>query len=276
MTGSEKEPTDRSEGSPTPVVTSRRPRPGRRGFPNWVLPTSGALALGLLIGLTVADRSTDAPAERSLPQVVAEAPESDAAVAASLPDAPTAQAPVDTTTALAHSEPVQLEIPALELTSQLVGLGLNDDRTLEVPVDFSKAGWFTSGTYPGDPQGPPAIIAGHVDDYTGPAVFARLGELTENAEVIVVRADNSAAVFRVTEMQRFPKDEFPAEQLYAPVPASELVLITCTGGFNEEARSYTENLVVRARLDVERSREVTKLRADYQLVAPEGDLPNVA
>ena len=261
------------EGAQPVSPSGGRHRSGR-GLPNWLLPTAGALALGLLVGLTVADRSADASAERGAGQVVAEAPQDGAAVDPVLPAAPAAQPKARAATVLAHSEPVRVDVPAIGVSSPLVELGLNDDRTLEVPVDYERAGWFTSGTYPGDPQGPPAIIAGHVDDFTGPAVFARLGELKKGAEIMVVREDNTAAVFRVTGKQRFAKDEFPANQLYAPVPASELVLITCTGGFDETARSYTENLVVRARLDLERSQEVTKLRSDYRLVVPESDLPN--
>ena len=71
-------------------------------------------------------------------------------------------------TSLARAEPVQIDIPAIEVSSPLVDLGLNGDGTLEVPVDFAKTGWFTGGNYPGDPQGPPGLIAGHVDDQHRP------------------------------------------------------------------------------------------------------------
>ena len=257
--------------------SGRRLRSGWSGIPNWVFPTAGALAIGLLVGVTVADRSSDAVGQTALTPVVATAPPlSDAEpVAPSLPRAPLAQPMADAATGLSHIEPVQLDIPSLGISSPLVGLGLNDDKTLEVPVDYSKPGWFTGGSYPGDPQGPPAIIAGHVDDYTGPAVFARLGELKEGDQIAVTRADSSVAVFQVTGAQRFAKDEFPARQVYEAVPDSELVLITCTGGFDEQARSYTENLVVRARLDAERSRELTANRAAVGVGAPDSDLPNV-
>lgn len=284
MTDSEQAPGTGEESRPERAGGRGRHRSGRRAFPDWVFPSAAALAVGLLVGVTVADRSADAAGARTAlppvvaaesPVVAAEPPVSDAeSVVPSLPRAPAAQPVSDTGTGLAHVEPVQLEIPSIGVSSPLVGLGLNADKTLEVPVDFSKAGWFTKGSYPGDPQGPPAIIAGHVDDYTGPAVFARLGELKEGAEIAVVRADSSVAVFRVTGAQRFAKDEFPAQEVYRAVPASELVLITCTGGFDEQARSYTENLVVRARLDVEQSLELSANRAAVGVGAPDSDLPN--
>jgi sortase (surface protein transpeptidase) len=164
-------------------------------------------------------------------------------------------------TSLAHIAPVQVMIPAIDVDSPLVNLGLNADGTLEVPSNYAKAGWFTGGNYPGDPTGPPGLIAGHVDDYTGPAVFYELSSLVAGDEVHVVRADNTVAVFVVTATAQFPKDAFPADQVYAPVPGSEIVLITCTGDFNEDARSYLDNFVVRAALDMERSLEESNLRA---------------
>lgn len=236
-----------------------RPAPVRRGLPVWLLPTLGALAVGLLVGYFVFG-GTDAVATRS-------------PAAADVPSS--AGAAPHVVTALVRAEPVQVDIPAIEVSSSLVDLGLNGDGTLEVPVDFAKAGWFTGGNFPGDPQGPPALIAGHVDDYSGPAVFYRLTELVVGDEVHVIRADNTVAVFSVTQSQQFPKDQFPAEQVYAPVDASEIVLITCTGEFNEDARSYRDNYVVRAALNMERSLEESDQRAASGQPAPSGDQANV-
>ncbi len=176
---------------------------------------------------------------------------------------------------LARAEPVAVDIPAIEVSTPLVDLGLNSDGTLEVPVDFSKAGWFTGGNAPGDPEGPPALLAGHVDDRTGPAVFFRLPELEIGDEVLVTRADNSVAVFTVSDRRQYPKDALPTDEIYAPVDESEVVLITCTGAFDETARSYLDNLVVRATLDMARSLEETERRLASGLAAPAADLPNV-
>lgn len=235
-----------------------------RGVPVWLLPALGALAAGLLVGYFVFGGSDAAPSRAS-----AAAP-SGAVAAPTVPsDVP------QVVTSLVRAEPVQIDIPAIEVSSSLVDLGLNGDGTLEVPVDFAKAGWFTGGNYPGDPQGPPGLIAGHVDDVTGPAVFYRLPELAVGAEVLVTRADNTVAVFTVTESQQFPKDALPTDEIYAPVGDSEIVLITCTGDFDDAARSYEDNLVVRGTLDMDRSLEESEKRLAAGLTAPAGDLPNV-
>jgi hypothetical protein len=41
--------------------------------------------------------------------------------------------------------PVRIEIPAIGVSSAVVRLGLNPDRTMQVPGDYGVAGWFTGG-----------------------------------------------------------------------------------------------------------------------------------
>ncbi len=239
------------------VPRRRRPR-----MPVWLLPTMAALVTGLLLGALLApgtDQSSAGVPATPGTAVAAPAPGSAANAVASL----------------ARAEPVAVDIPAIEVSTPLVDLGLNSDGTLEVPVDFSKAGWFTGGNAPGDPEGPPALLAGHVDDRTDPAVFFRLPELEIGDEVLVTRADNSVAVFTVSDRRQYPKDALPTDEIYAPVDESEVVLITCTGAFDETAGSYLDNLVVRATLDMARSLEETERRLASGLAAPAADLPNV-
>ena len=78
----------------------------------------------------------------------------------------------------AHSEtaaPVRLRIPSIDVDTGLEALARAPDQSIEVPRQPSSAGWWASGPRPG--QVGPAVILGHVDSKTGPAVFFRLGEL---------------------------------------------------------------------------------------------------
>lgn len=229
----------------------------QRRPPTWVIAGAAALVVGLVVGLLVGRGGDPAPQTA--------APES---------SKPATTVP-QTVTALAHIAPVQVIIPSIGVDSPLVNLGLNLDGTLEVPANFDKAGWFTGGNYPGDPSGPPGLIAGHVDDYTGPAVFYDLKNLVAGDEVHVIRADNTVAVFVVTATAQYPKDQFPAAEVYAPVPDSEIVLITCTGSFDESARSYLDNFVVRATLNMDRSLEESNRRAAEGATPPAVNQENV-
>ncbi len=152
-----------------------------------------------------------------------------------------------------HVKPKSVSIPAIKVESSLVSLGLNPDNSLQVPEDYSKAGWFTKGSYPGDLGGPPALIVGHVDNKEGPAVFYNLDRLVIGDEIMVDRADGSTAVFVVYDGQQFPKDTLPTEEIYGDRDGSEVVLITCTGEFNPATGHYLDNYVVRAKLDAKAS-----------------------
>ena len=148
--------------------------------------------------------------------------------------------------AMSGSAPVGLTIPRIGVRApKIVDLGLADDGTIEVPRDASAPGWFTPGPSPG--QLGPAVIAGHVDSATGPAVFYRLGELRPGDRVQVARADGSTAVFSVDKVETYEKSTFPTRAVYGTTHHAELRLITCSGAY-DSANGYLSNTVVYARL----------------------------
>ncbi len=182
---------------------------------------------------TTAAGSTPAVAGGGAPVVA------DTSLSASAP----APAPTPTLPAVAaRSAPVSLSIPAIDLVVSVSALGLNPDRTVEVPTDFQEPGWFELGPSPG--QLGSAVILGHVDSYEGPAVFFRLRSLQTGDEIEVSLADGSVVRFAVTTVATYPKEEFPASQVYASQGYSALQLVTCGGAFDSDARSYLSNVVV--------------------------------
>jgi Sortase domain len=144
------------------------------------------------------------------------------------------------------SVPVRLVIPEIGVATRLVRLGLEPDGGMQVPADFADAGWFAGGPEPG--QLGPAVIAGHVDSKTGPAVFYRLRELRPGQALLVERADGARLRFLVEQAHSYPKTGFPTAAVFGPVPSAALRLITCTGDFDRARGSYRDNLVVFARL----------------------------
>jgi hypothetical protein len=141
--------------------------------------------------------------------------------------------------------PVRVELPSIGVSSRLVRLGLAADGSMEVPRDYDLAGWFTGGAMPGEDG--PAVIAGHVDSQSGPAVFYRLGDLRPGDPVRVQRADGGWLGFEVTATARYPKERFPTEAVFGPVTGPVLRLVTCTGAFDRASGHYLDNLVVTAR-----------------------------
>lgn len=138
-------------------------------------------------------------------------------------------------------DPERIVIPAIGVDADVIDLGLQDDGTMEVPSDFAQTGWFDRGPQPG--RVGPAVIAGHVDDRSGPAVFYDIAEL-EPGDRIEVHGEGEVVTFAVRETQQHPKDAFPTEDVYAGTPGPELRLITCSGEFDQDERSYRDNTIV--------------------------------
>ncbi len=142
--------------------------------------------------------------------------------------------------------PASMAIPSISVEARLIRVGLNPDRSLQVPRSHSLAGWYTKGAAPGETG--PAVIVGHYDSVDGPAVFYRLSELRPGQSVQVRRADGSVAKFSVDRVERFSKGKFPTDEVYGRVNRPELRLITCGGSFNYRTRHYRDNIVVFAHM----------------------------
>jgi Sortase domain len=138
--------------------------------------------------------------------------------------------------------PVAIEIPAIGVRAPIVRLGLNRDRSLRVPADFADAGWWSGGPRPGEPG--PAVIAGHVDSYTGPAVFYRIRDLRPHDTIVVRRRNGSRARFTVLGSEQYPKAHFPTARVYGATRRPTLRLITCGGRFDRSSGHYLDNTVV--------------------------------
>lgn len=150
---------------------------------------------------------------------------------------------------LPPSEPVMIDVPAIGVHSVLQQVGLTADHTMEVPAGphYNDAAWYKHSPTPGSPG--PAVIVGHVDSAAqGPSVFFDLGDLRHGDEVLITRADGVIAVFRVDEVDQYPKDSFPTALVYGDTDRAVLRLITCGGVFDGAAGHYVDNVVVFATL----------------------------
>lgn len=140
-------------------------------------------------------------------------------------------------------EPTRVVVPAIAVDSSLVRLGLDEDGRLEVPDDADDAGWWSGGTAPGA-RGP-AVIAGHVDSATGPAVFYKLRRLHPGNEIVVVGAEGSVT-FTVDRVEQHAKNAFPTERVYGGTDRPTLRLVTCGGRFDRSDGHYDDNVIVYA------------------------------
>ncbi|MER5945192.1 class F sortase [Streptomyces sp. NPDC001904] len=148
---------------------------------------------------------------------------------------------------MSPSPPDRVRIPSLRVDAPLMGLGLNRAGSLDVPPPQRKnlAGWYEAGTRPGE-RGT-AVVAGHVDNAEGPAVFYDLGALTRGRTIEIDRRDGSVAVFTVDAVEVYEADAFPDEKVYGAARRPELRVITCGGPYSRRT-GYQGNVVVFAHL----------------------------
>ncbi|MFG2991539.1 class F sortase [Streptomyces sp. NPDC048257] len=197
------------------------------------LPLAAAL---LCLALTGCGAATGAP--------TATAPSSTAAPSVAPTAAP---APSATATPMPASEPVRVRIPAAGVdASPVLKLGLAADGTVEVPsvADADRIGWYTKGVTPGETG--PAVLIGHFDTARGPAVLKDVSRVRTGEEITVSRADGTAAVFRVRELEQVGKKEFPTEKVYGNTARPELRVITCGGEITDGHRP--DNIILYADL----------------------------
>lgn len=135
------------------------------------------------------------------------------------------------------------------MESDLIDLGLNADRTVEVPplIKNDPAGWYKYSPMPGDVG--PSVILGHIDSAAfGPGVFYKLGALVTGDTITIERPDKMVAQFKVTQVNQVAKDDFPTQAVYGNTPDAQLRLITCGGTFDPATRNYQDNVIVFAAL----------------------------
>ena len=144
----------------------------------------------------------------------------------------------DGTTTSRPPRPARLVVDAIGLDASLQPVR-GTPFGIEVPP-LDSAGWYSEGPRPGEPGR--TVLIGHRDSAEAAAVFARLPEIEPGTPIDVT--DDAGEIHRywATRAVSVPKDTYPAEAVHASTPDSELVLITCGGGF--AAGHYRNSVIV--------------------------------
>lgn len=146
----------------------------------------------------------------------------------------------------AVSRPARIRIPSLQVDANIIDLGLQANGEMQVPPDAKDAGWYTKSPIPG--QTGPAVIAAHVNWKGVDGPFAHIDQLKADDQVVIVHDNGAIDTFAVMKVETVPKDDYPADTVYADTPGPELRLITCGGTFDADAHSYTSNVIAFAKL----------------------------
>ncbi len=166
------------------------------------------------------------------------------AAGSALPGMPAAHAP------LPASAPQRVDVPSIGIQAPVVPRGLDKDGAIDPPPYDTPGtvGWWGQGSQPGTAG--TALMVGHVDTRSKPAVFYGLSSARKGEKVRVVRADGSVAEFTIEDVRVFERTAFDPHEAYGPRVRgrAELRLVTCGGTYDKAAKAYTANVVVSAYL----------------------------
>ena len=137
--------------------------------------------------------------------------------------------------------PARLVIPRIGVDAPVEAVGRDQRNNMAVPSVPTHVAWYSSGPAPGEAGD--AVIDGHLDWTTGPAVFWNLGKLHAGDEIQVVAQDGAVVRFSVTQAKQVPYTQ-PPPGLFVPTGPAHLSLITCAGAWDAGKRMYQQRLVV--------------------------------
>lgn len=143
------------------------------------------------------------------------------------------------------AQPTRLAVPAIGVDAPVESVGLDAQGRMATPSRAENVAWFKPGATPGDAGN--AVIAGHLDWTSGPAVFYRLSRLKKGDELSVLREDGTRARFLVESSAMLPYDA-ATDGLFTKTGPPTLTLITCAGAWDRARATYLQRLVVRASL----------------------------
>lgn len=141
--------------------------------------------------------------------------------------------------------PVRLAIPAIGVDAAVEQVGLDSQGRMAAPARTDDVGWYNLGTVPGDAGD--AVIDGHLDWYTGPAVFQKLGRLKTGDQITVLHDDGTTVKFIVDATTVTPYDA-STDALFTRSGPPSLTLITCAGTWDRQRGTYLQRLVVHSAL----------------------------
>ncbi|TCI44273.1 MULTISPECIES: class F sortase [unclassified Exiguobacterium] len=154
--------------------------------------------------------------------------------------------------------PVQIQIPSINVDTAIEQVGVLDNGQMGVPVDENQVGWFEPGVKPGSKGN--AVVAGHVDSKTGPAVFYELDQLKTGDDVTIIDENGNTLRFRVTKTESYDTKNAPIDEIFGTTSNRNLNLITCSGTFGDGG--YDQRFVVYTEL------VDSEIKSTVELAAP--------
>jgi hypothetical protein len=151
------------------------------------------------------------------------------------------------TFALPQGWPRTVQIDKIKVHAAIDPLALAKLGPLDQTPPWGQVAWYDRGTKPGGLG--IAQMYGHVDTYSGPAVFWNLSKLAAGDTVRIAYGHGAPLTFRVMWSKSYPSKALPMSWMLHTRNTRAMALITCAGVFRGVANGgYDHKLLVYARL----------------------------
>lgn len=146
------------------------------------------------------------------------------------------------------SYPKTLSVPSLDIESRVEFVGTTYSGAMAIPQGIQNVGWYKYGTIPGNIGN--SVFAGHVDNALGTnGVFSDLDKIQRGEEIEITNIDGDIYTYIVDDMETVSWTDAPNEKIFlGDGENAGIVLITCTGDWDKVSDTYSERLVVYAKL----------------------------
>lgn len=148
-------------------------------------------------------------------------------------------------------QPRYISIPALRIDkTRVFAVGTTKNNQLEAPKNIADAAWYRKSALPGASYGA-VLINAHNGGATRDGVFAKLGTLGVNAQIMVERGDGKVFTYKVVENKSMPLEEVNKTGMKMMMQSADetkegLNLITCDGKWVPKYQQFDRRIMLRA------------------------------
>lgn len=141
------------------------------------------------------------------------------------------------------NDPKKITISPIDVQAYIQKVGVDQNKEVAVPTNLFLVGWFVDTVRPG--QKGLSLIDGHVSGRRNDGVFKNLHKLKKGDQYSVELGNNKTISYRVIDKKSVKVSEAVSVMFSQdPTVSHQLNLVTCSGSYDAQNRSYDERLVV--------------------------------
>lgn len=140
--------------------------------------------------------------------------------------------------------PRVISIEKIGVKARVLQMGVNDDGSMQAPINVFDTGWYTGSVRPG--QKGASVIVGHVSGPTKNGIFEKLHTLKKGDMVAVENGAGKVFSYQVESTETVKLDQVDMDKFMRPVSGAEegLNLMTCSGRWINGGETMDHRLMV--------------------------------